>query len=90
MAKRDLRPGERLDDFGGYTFYGLIDLVEEARRLNALPAGLAIGAEVIRSLKAGQVITWQDVNLDEDSALVRLRREQDAVTPVQSSTPPVD
>ena len=25
IAKRDLRPGERLDEFGGYTFRGLMD-----------------------------------------------------------------
>jgi predicted homoserine dehydrogenase-like protein len=78
VAKRDLRAGERLDDFGGYTFYGLMDLAEDALRLNALPVGLAVGAEVNRPVKSGQVITWQDVALDEDSVLVKLRRQQDA------------
>jgi predicted homoserine dehydrogenase-like protein len=78
VAKRDLRAGERLDDFGGYTFYGLMDLAEDALRLNALPVGLAVGAEVTGPVKSGQVITWQDVALDEDSVLVKLRRQQDA------------
>jgi predicted homoserine dehydrogenase-like protein len=77
-AKRTLSPGDVLDDFGGYTFYGVMDRAEEARRLNALPAGLGIGAEVVRPVPAGQVITWQDVKLDERSALVKLRRQQDA------------
>jgi len=77
FAKRDLHPGERLDDFGGYTFYGMIDTAEEARRANALPIGLAPGAAVIRPLAAGAVITWDDVQLDESSLVVRLRRRQD-------------
>lgn len=78
VAKRDLKAGERLDDFGGYTFYGVMDQTEEVRRLNALPAGLAIGAEIIRPVQHGHVITWQDVQLNEDSTLVKLRRQQDA------------
>ena len=90
VAKRELRPGEQLDDFGGYTFYGVMDRAEEAQRLNALPAGLAIGAEVVRPLPAGRVITWQDVKLDEDSALVKLRRQQDADERERSGQPAGD
>jgi predicted homoserine dehydrogenase-like protein len=78
VAKRDLKVGQRLDDFGGYTFYAVMEQAKEARRINALPAGLAIGAQVVRPLAAGQVITWQDVTLNEDSTLVKLRRQQDA------------
>ncbi len=79
VAKRDLRPGERLDDLGGYTFYGVIDRAEEARALNALPAGLAPGAAVARPVAAGEVVRWGDVRLDEDRLVVRLRRQQDAL-----------
>jgi predicted homoserine dehydrogenase-like protein len=77
VAKRDLKSGERLDDFGGYTFHGVMDRAEKARRLNALPVGLAPGAEMVRPVLAGEVLTWGDVKLDEDSVVVRLRREQD-------------
>jgi predicted homoserine dehydrogenase-like protein len=79
VAKRALKPGERLDDFGGYTFYGLMDLAEEARALNALPVGLAPGAEVVRPVAAGGILTWDDVKLDEESMVVKLRRQQDAL-----------
>jgi predicted homoserine dehydrogenase-like protein len=79
VAKRDLKPGERLDDFGGYTFHGIIDRAEVARDLNALPVGLAPGAEVVRPVAAGEILTWDDVKLDEDSPVVRLRRQQDAL-----------
>jgi predicted homoserine dehydrogenase-like protein len=78
VAKRDLKPGEKLDTFGGYTFYGVMDRAEIARGLSALPAGLAIGATVRRPLKAGDIVTWGDVQLDETSTVVKLRREQEA------------
>jgi predicted homoserine dehydrogenase-like protein len=77
VAKRDLRPGEQLDDFGGYTFYGVIERAEEAQALNALPVGLAPRAEVVRAVPGGEVVTWDDVRLDESSVVVKLRREQD-------------
>jgi predicted homoserine dehydrogenase-like protein len=78
VAKRALQPGERLDDFGGYTFYGVIDRAEAARGLNALPVGLAPGAKVIRPVAPGSILTWDDVRLDEASLVVKLRRQQDA------------
>jgi predicted homoserine dehydrogenase-like protein len=79
IAKRTLVPGERLDDFGGYTFYGIIERAEIARSLNSLPVGLAPGATVARLVPAGEIITWDDVALDENSVVVRLRRQQDGM-----------
>jgi predicted homoserine dehydrogenase-like protein len=79
VAKRDLAPGESLDTFGGYTFYGVIDTASSAQAFNALPVGLAPGAQLARSVPAGQVITWEDVRLDEAQTVVRLRREQDQI-----------
>jgi len=77
VAKRALMPGERLDDFGGYTFYGVMERAEEARALSALPAGLAPGAKVVRPVSLDSVVTWDDVSLDETSTVVRLRRRQE-------------
>jgi predicted homoserine dehydrogenase-like protein len=79
IAKRDLKTGESLDDFGGYTFYGMMEEAATARRINALPTGLAPGAKMTRSVQGGEVITWDDVKLDEDSLVVSLRRQQDAL-----------
>jgi predicted homoserine dehydrogenase-like protein len=50
-----------------------------ARKLNALPAGLAPGAKVIRRVAQGEVVTWDDIELDESSTVVKLRRQQDAL-----------
>jgi predicted homoserine dehydrogenase-like protein len=79
VAKRDLKPGEQLDDFGGFTFYGVMDRAEMARELNALPVGLAPGVQVARPAAAGAILTWDDVRLDEGSVVVKLRRQQDAL-----------
>jgi len=77
IAKRDLNPGDILDDFGGYTTYGVMDRAEISRELNALPVGLTPNAKVKQTVKAGKIVTWDDVELDESSVVVKLRREQD-------------
>jgi predicted homoserine dehydrogenase-like protein len=75
MAKRTLEPGETLDDYGGYTFRGVIDRAAEG--VGALPVGLAPGARITRKIWKGKVITYEDVTLDESSTLVKLRRMQE-------------
>ena len=79
IAKRDLLPGDVLDDFGGYTFYGMMDEAEKVKELSGLPVGLAPGAVIMRPVSAGEHLTWDDVKLDEVSRVVQLRRQQDAL-----------
>ena len=81
VAKRALRAGETLDDFGGYTSYGVMDRAQIAGDVNALPVGLAPGARAVRPVAAGAIVTWDDVKLDESSVVVQLRRQQDALAP---------
>ena len=78
-AKRDLNPGERLDTFGGFTFYGQIEKAEIAKSKKALPTGLAPDAVMTKSVKKGEVITWDAVKLDEEQTVVKLRRQQEAL-----------
>ncbi|MBW6465436.1 MAG: hypothetical protein K0B06_02915 [Brevefilum sp.] len=73
IAKRDLEAGEVLDDFGGYTFHGVMDRFEAARAENALPVGLAPGAKLSVPKKIGDMITWDDVMLDETQTVVKLK-----------------
>jgi predicted homoserine dehydrogenase-like protein len=77
IAKRDLRPGERLDDFGGYMYHGVMDKAPIVREAKALPVGLAPGAALTRPIAAGEIVTWDDVELDEHSPVVKLRRRQE-------------
>jgi predicted homoserine dehydrogenase-like protein len=78
-AKKDLKPGDKLDDFGGYTFHGQIEKAEVAAKINALPTGLCPGAVIKLPVTKGSIITWDDVELDESSQVVKLRRQQDAM-----------
>lgn len=77
VAKKDLGPGDTLEAFGGYTFFGRMDVKEECVKTNALPVGLAPGAKVTKPVKKGAIITWDHVELDEDRTIVKLRRKQD-------------
>jgi predicted homoserine dehydrogenase-like protein len=80
-AKKDLSAGEQLDTFGGYTFHGIMDLATETKKINALPVGLAPLAKMKTDKKKGEIITWDDVDLNEDEIVVKLRREQDNMYP---------
>jgi predicted homoserine dehydrogenase-like protein len=77
IAKRDLVPGERLDGIGGYCAYGQIDTVAGSE--GVLPIAFAEHARVVRAVKKDEPIGLDCVELDDGAAIVRLRREQDAL-----------
>lgn len=80
VAKRDLKAGEHLDGIGGYTVYGIIDTVENARKENALPIGLINDKTILKTdIKKGDTIRYDMVKLDEDSMVLQLRRVQDKI-----------
>lgn len=78
VAKRDLRKGEVLDGSGGYAVNGLCEKAEIARAENLLPLGLADRAKMLRGVSRGTAITYDMVELDVDSFVLKLRRIQDA------------
>jgi predicted homoserine dehydrogenase-like protein len=78
VAKRDLASGETLDGEGGYCVWGKLAPAADALAQGALPVGLAHGVKLLRSIKAGRVVTWQDVDIDPDRPAVRVRREMEA------------
>lgn len=76
-AKVDLNVGDKLDCIGGATFYSLIDTYEVAKKEKLLPIGLANNAELIKSVKKESPITYDDVRVNENCTIFRLRRLQD-------------
>lgn len=76
VAKRELKPGDKLDMIGGTTFYGLIDEYDTARKENLLPVGLAKDAMVIQPVSTDISVTYDDVEL-QPSTVLELRRLQD-------------
>ena len=77
IAKRDLRAGEILDGLGGTMVHGNIERAETARDARMLPLGLSVRACVLRDIECGQALTYDDVELDEQSFIVHARRLQD-------------
>lgn len=77
FAKRDLKSGEQIDALGGFTVYGMIERSSVAADHDYLPLGLAPGATLVRDVKAGNPITYQDVELKTDTTIYYLRNLQD-------------
>lgn len=75
VSKGELKQGKTLGKVGGFDYYGLLDKRSNCEGL--LPLGLAEGAQLRRSLPLDHPITYDDVQLNDDLAIVRLRREQD-------------
>jgi predicted homoserine dehydrogenase-like protein len=76
-AKRDLAPGERIDGIGGHAVRGVIEDADVAARDRLVPLGILNGATVVRPIGRGELLTYDDVELDESATIVMLRRLQD-------------
>jgi predicted homoserine dehydrogenase-like protein len=76
VAKRDLKAGEVLDDYGMYMTYGEAANVEEMSERRYLPQGLVEGCKLLRDIAKDAVITYDDVVLPTGRIADRLRGEQ--------------
>lgn len=77
VAKRDLKAGEKIDSIGGFTVYGMIEKTSVSRKENLVPLGITYGATVKNDVAMGEALTYDDLELNEDLLIVKLRREQD-------------
>jgi predicted homoserine dehydrogenase-like protein len=76
VAKRDLKPGEVLDDYGMYMTYGEAVNVEEMCSKRYLPEGLVEGCKLKRDIPKDAVITYDDVEVPANILGQQLRAEQ--------------
>ena len=76
VAKRDLKAGEVLDEYGMYMTYGEAVNVEEMSAGRYLPEGLVEGCRLTRNMPKDAVITYDDVVLPAGRLADRLRGEQ--------------
>lgn len=76
VAKRDLKEGEVLDDYGMYMTYGEAVNADEMSSKRYLPEGLVEGCTLKTSIKKDQVITYDDVTLPKGRIADQLRCEQ--------------
>jgi predicted homoserine dehydrogenase-like protein len=76
VAKRDLKAGETLDDYGEYMTYGEAANAEEMCERRYLPEGLVEGCKLLRDIPKDQAVTYDDVELPTGRLADRLRAEQ--------------
>ena len=79
MAKKDMQPGDVIDGIGGYTIRGYADIALDAKADKLVPIGIIAKAVVTKPIKVGDLITYDQVQVDESSEIVKLRRLQDSL-----------
>lgn len=79
VAKRDLQPGDVLDQIGEYCYRAWIMTSPEARSAGAIPCGLLAGSTVIAPIKKGELITKMNTTVPANSKIAALRARQDAM-----------
>ena len=76
VAKRELKAGEVLDEYGMYMTYGEAVNADEMSARRYLPEGLVEGCKLRRDIPKDQVIAYADVELPAGRLADRLRAEQ--------------
>ncbi|HEY9226409.1 MAG TPA: SAF domain-containing protein [Gemmatimonadaceae bacterium] len=76
VAKRDLKAGETLDDYGMYMTYGEACNASEMSSGRYLPEGLVEGCKLKRDIAKDAVLTYDDVVLPAGRIADQLRAEQ--------------
>jgi predicted homoserine dehydrogenase-like protein len=77
LAKRDLKPGETLGKIGETEYRAWAMTWGEARQANALPVGLAERAKVVKPVKAGSYLTYDNCVPDDTLTITQIRRRLD-------------
>ena len=77
VAKKDLKPGDRLDAIGEYCYRAWIMTTPEAREAQAIPCGLLHHATVTKPIAKGHLITTANTQVPAGSKIAELRARQD-------------
>ena len=79
VAKKALRRGDRISQFGGYEAYGVAENYPVMEAEGLLPMGLAVGATLVRDVAEDQPLTFGDVEFPAGRTADRLYEEQRAM-----------
>jgi predicted homoserine dehydrogenase-like protein len=77
VAKRDLGVGQSLGMIGETDYRGFAMTWEDARKKGALPLGLAECAKVVKPLKVGEFLTYDNCVPDDSMVVTQIRRRLD-------------
>ena len=78
-SKRALKAGEVITGIGTDTIRGLADPVDDFSACNGVPLGILAGARLKHDVPADHMLSYDDVDLDENSLIVRMRGYQEAL-----------
>jgi len=79
VSKKDMKAGEMLDGEGGYCVAGQLRPTRVSVPMRALPLGLAGDIRLVRDVPVDTVLTYDDVEIDENLNAVKLRRVCEAM-----------
>ncbi|KAA0014333.1 NAD(P)-dependent oxidoreductase [Billgrantia pellis] len=79
MAKKDLKEGAHIGEFGGFEVYGVAENMDVIRRERLLPIGLALDCVVRKRIEKDAPLTVDDVQFPEGRLIDRLYREQEHI-----------
>jgi len=77
LAKRALKPGDKLGRIGQFDYRGFCMRWQEAREAGALPIGLAQDARVLKPIAVGEKLTYDNCAPDESLVITQLKRRLD-------------
>jgi predicted homoserine dehydrogenase-like protein len=78
VAKRDIKAGETLDEYGHYMTYGQAVSSAEMRSGSYLPEGIVEGCRALRDIPKDSVVTYDDIELPTGRLVDQLLDEQRA------------
>jgi predicted homoserine dehydrogenase-like protein len=79
VAKKDLKPGDKLDAIGEYCYRAWIMTAPEAKSAGAIPCGLLQDGSVTAPIRKGELITYANASVVPGSKIAALRARQDAL-----------
>jgi predicted homoserine dehydrogenase-like protein len=80
VAKKDIKAGDPIDGIGGYCVRGVIESHVVCKEQRLIPIGLIAGKVVAkRDIADGTFLTEDDVQLDTDTTVWKLRKLQDEI-----------
>ena len=77
LAKRDLTAGEVLGKIGETQYRAWAMTAAEARRAHAIPLGVAEGAKVVKPVRKGEYLTYENCVPDDSFVVTQIRKRLD-------------
>ncbi|MCW6508106.1 NAD(P)H-dependent oxidoreductase [Lichenifustis flavocetrariae] len=77
VAKRDLQPGQTLEAIGLHDYRGFAMTWADARTEGAIPLGIAEKAKVMKPIKAGEKLTYDNCVPDDSLVVTQIRKRLD-------------